>query len=145
MSLRDLILRPIVHGLVVSESTASFVTDLVIAYRPIPRFKKLLFQIASELICADLKELTREGKTATLWEETEKIRIKRNAVLHSACSVSIEQAIECLEIAAYVLESLFPRFLDELGLALDGNDYIRDKGQIQSEKFMEQHRSVTNT
>ena len=91
VSLRELILRPIVHGLVVSESTASIVTDLVMSYRPMVRFKKLLFQIGNEVISEDFDELTRDGKTVTLWKEVERIRCKRNAVVHCACSVNIDE------------------------------------------------------
>ena len=113
------------------------VADVVMAHRAIGKLKKLLFQIVGEVICTDLEKLTRECNSATLWAEADRIRAKRNEVLHRACNVSRDEANECLEVAAYVLESLFPRFLDRLELALDGNSDIRPKSQVQHEEFIE--------
>ena len=141
VSLKKLILHPVVYGLVHSESTAGLITKLVMGHVSIGRFKKLLFHILDEHVGVDLETFARSSASKTLWKEADSIRDKRNAVVHEAVTVSSDEAQEALEVATYVLESLFPVLLVRLGLVLDDNGLVREKREYEYEKFREQYRA----
>ena len=120
VSLKKVILQPVVYGLVHSESTANLITSLVMSHGPIGRFKKLLFHILREHVDLDLHTFSRKGRgNRTFWEEAELVREHRNAVVHQGASVTPCEARESLEVAAFVIETLLPRLLENLGLMLD--------------------------
>ena len=78
VSLKKLILHPVVYGLVQSESTAVFITNLVMSHISIEKFKKLLFHIFNENVSINLEIFKRNSATKTLWQEINSIREKRN-------------------------------------------------------------------
>ena len=139
ISLKKLILHPVVYGLVHSESTAVFITKLVMSHVSIEKFKKLLFHVFNEHVGIDLETFTRSSATKMLWKEIDSIRKKRNAVLHEAVIVTSKAAQESLEVATFVLESLFPKLLDKLGLALDNDKLVIEKWKYEYEKCLDQY------
>lgn len=141
VGLKKLILHPVVYGLVHSKSTADLITNLVMSHVSIEKFKKLLFHILNEHVSVDLKTFTRSNEKKTLWKEADSIRKKRNAVLHEAVIVTSDEAQESLEVATFVLESLFPKLLDKLGLVLNDNKLVMEKGKYEYEKFLDQDRT----
>ena len=141
VSLKKLILHPVVYGLVQSESTAVFITNLVMSHVSIEKFKKLLFHIFNENVRIDLEIFKRNSATKTLWQEINSIREKRNAVVHEAVIVTSDEAQESLEVATFVLESLVPKLLDKLELILDDKNLVMEKGKYEYEKFLDQDRT----
>lgn len=144
VSLKKLILHPVVYGLVHSDSTAGLITKLVTSHVSIHKFKKLLFHILNEHVGVDLDTFTRSSTSKPLWKEADSIRDKRNAVVHEAVTVTPDEAQESLEVATFVLESLFPMLLDRLGLVLDENVLVREKQEYEYEKRMEQLQAGKN-
>ena len=140
VSLKKLILHPVVYGLVHIETVAGLITSLVMSHVSIEKFKKLLFNILYEHVGVDLETLTRSSATKTLWKEANLIREKRNAVVHEAVLVTVDEAQESLEVATFVLESFFPKLLCKLGLILDDNKLVREKGKYEYGKFLDQYR-----
>ncbi|MCE2434093.1 MAG: hypothetical protein J4F29_14420 [Candidatus Latescibacteria bacterium] len=141
VGLKNLILHPVVYGLVHSKSTADLITKIVMSHVSIEKFKKLLFHILNEHIGVDLETFTRSNAKKTLWKEADLIKKKRNAVMHEAVIVTSDEAQESLEVATFILESLFPKLLDKLGLVLDDNKLVMEKRKYEYEKFLDQDRT----
>lgn len=141
VGLKKLILHPVVYGLVHSKSTADLITKIVMSHVSIEKFKKLLFHILDEHVGVDLETFTRSNAKKTLWKEADLIKKKRNAVMHEAVIVTSDEAQESLEVATFILESLFPKLLGKLGLILDDNNLVMEKGKYEYEKFLDHYRA----
>jgi len=116
LGMKLLFLKPIVAGLVHSESTATLVADLTIGHAAMDRFRDLLFAIAAEHGGVDLSAYRRAGATSTLWEEMRNLQVERNRVLHQGMRVPLEEADHSVKVASSLIEELFPRLVDKLGL-----------------------------
>jgi len=110
------LLKPVVYGLVHSESLASIITDMVIRQTSIDRFQKLLFKILSEYGGIDLDILKRPRSPKLLWDEMKNVQKRRNQVVHRAESVNINESKQALNVAAYVLENIFPNLVEYIKL-----------------------------
>ena len=110
------LLKPVVYGLVHSESLASIITDMVIRQTSIDRFQKLLFKILSEYGGIDLDILKRPRSPKLLWDEMKNVQKRRNQVVHRAESVNINESKQALSVAAYVLENIFPNLVEYIKL-----------------------------
>ena len=110
------LLKPVVYGLVHSESLASIITDMVIRQTSIDRFQKLLFKILSEYGGIDLDILKRPRSPKLLWDEMKNVQKRRNQVVHRAESVNINESKQALSVAAYVLENIFPNLIEYIKL-----------------------------
>lgn len=120
VGLRSGLLKPILHGLVHDEALAVIIAELVPDQRN-RHFQNLLFSILKEIGALDLHTFKRVVGGRTLWDEMQFVQGRRNAVVHKAEGVSSEDAGLAVEIAALVLESLFPQVLSRLGLLTDVN------------------------
>ena len=110
------LLKPVVYGLVHSESLASIITDMVIRQTSIDRFQKLLFKILSEYGGIDLDNLKRPRSPKLLWDEMKNVQKRRNQVIHRAERVNINESKQALSVAAYVLENIFPNLVEYIDL-----------------------------
>ena len=110
------LLKPVVYGLVHSESLASIITDMVIRQTSIDRFQKLLFKILSEYGGIDLDILKRPRSPKLLWDEMKNVQKRRNQVIHRAERVNINESKQALSVAAYVLENIFPNLVEYIDL-----------------------------
>jgi hypothetical protein len=117
------LLKPVVYGLVHSESLALIITDMVIRQTSIDRFQKLLFKILSEYGGIDLDTLKRPRSLKLLWDEMKNVQKRRNQVIHRAESVNINESKQALIVAAYILENIFPNLVEyiELHIHKDGS------------------------
>ena len=112
------LLKPVVYGLVHSESLASIITDMVIRQTSIDRFQRLLFKILSEYGGIDLDILKRPRSPKLLWDEMKNVQKRRNQVVHRAESVNINESKQALSVAAYVLENIFPNLVEYIKLRI---------------------------
>jgi hypothetical protein len=127
VALKECLLKPIVHGLVHTESVALLVTDLVMGHQSMDRYKDLLLQILREHGGVDLLSYKRSGAARNIWEEIKAIQKKRNFVVHAAQSASGEEMSLALSVASTVVETLFPSVIKNMGLHLhDGYRICRD-------------------
>jgi len=110
------ILRPIVFGLVHSESVANEVADTVLAHRALNRFKELLIAIASELAGVDLTQYRRIGATRPFLDELGLNQTTRNGVIHLGASPDARAATSAIELATSTYEELLPAILKSLRL-----------------------------
>ena len=112
------LLKPVVYGLVHSESLASIITDMVIRQTSIDRFQKLLFKILSEYGGIDLNALKRAKSSKLLWTEMKNVQKRRNQVIHRAENVDTNESKQALSIATYILENIFPNLVEHLELKI---------------------------
>lgn len=122
-------IKPFVHGLVHSTSTADFVSDLAMGNLSIKRFQNFIFQILLEHAGIDFRQFKRQGASDTLWTEIEQVQKIRNRIVHRAEEVTPEDADLSISVAHSVLDEIFPALISGLGLHLhEGirvcNDYL---------------------
>jgi len=120
VGLKSGLLKPILHGLVHDEALAVIIAELVPEQRN-KQFQKLLFGILRELGGLDLQTFRRLAAGPTLWDEMQQAQSRRNGVVHRADGVTPDDARLAVEIAAIVVESLFPQVLSRLGLLTDAS------------------------
>lgn len=82
----------------------------------------------------DLEACTRHRAQKSLWKEAISVFHQRHSVVHEAASVTGEEAEHAVQVAAYIMESLIPKLLGELGLVLDEKYTVREKSEHESQK-----------
>lgn len=123
VGIKTTLLKPVVYGLIHSESLASIITDMVIRQTSIDKFQKLLFKILSEYGGIDLNSLKRASSSKLLWTEMKDVQKRRNSVIHRAENIDIDESKKALCIAEYILEYIFPKLVThlELNISKDGS------------------------
>ncbi len=128
VSIKTVLLRPIVSGFVHSESVADLISDLTTKHAGgIDTFNSLLTAILSHFIGHDLKTYMRDGSTVGLYAEIKKIQDARNAIIHRADSSGDSEAVVAVAVASTLLNDILPRLLDKLGLRLDAQMRVANK------------------
>jgi hypothetical protein len=118
VGLKEALLKPVVHGLVNSESIAELIAEMVVGSTKFKQFRDLLFHVLSEYGGIDLAQYRRPGALKPLWEEIQEVQKQRNRIMHRADNVEDEESQKGLSVASAVLEELFPSLIDKLGLHL---------------------------
>ena len=118
VGLKAALLKPVVHGLVHSESAADIITDLTLRHTRFDFFHKLLSQILSEHGGVDLEIYTRASTAKTLWDEILEVQKCRDRLLHRAESANLAQTEQAIAVAEAIIEKLFPTVVSHLGLHL---------------------------
>jgi hypothetical protein len=110
IALRDVLLRPVVHGMLHDDFTSSLIADLVLRS---PGFEKLLFTVLEEH-GVDLKKGSRKSSKKCLWEEIVEVRKARNCLLHKGVRQSPHLAEVSLDIAGIIIEELHPYLREKI-------------------------------
>jgi hypothetical protein len=118
VGLTSALLKPIVHGLVHSETAAALITKLAIKHSD-ENFTKILLDLLAAHGHVDPRTYKRGGSPQTLWEELKNVRTKRNRVFHQAERASHVDAALAINVAALVGD-LFPTVVANLGLHFHG-------------------------
>lgn len=127
VGLKAILLKPIVHGLVHTESVASLVTDLALSHAGMERYRKLLIHLLRDHGGVDLDTFTRSGSPKNLWLEISEIQTVRNAIMHRAEKASPEMARLALAVASEIIDSIFPDIVMGMGFHLhDGYQICSD-------------------
>lgn len=140
VGLKAILLKPIVHGLVHTESVASLVTDLALSHAGMERYRKLLIHLLRDQGGVDLDTFRRSGSQKTLWEEISEIQTTRNAIMHRAEKGSPEMARLSLAVASEIIDHIFPDIVEGMGF------HLHDGYQICSDlrcKFKELRLNLT--
>lgn len=116
VGLKVVLLKPVVYGLVHSETMAGYISDLVMEHRSLNRFHDLLFALLREASDIDLTVFWRDGAASTLWSEVQANAHKRNAVVHRCEKCSRPEAERAIGIASAVIEDLVPTVISNFDL-----------------------------
>lgn len=125
LTIKELILRPVVHGVIHQESVADLVADLTLGHAATERFRGLLFGIIGEFAGLDLKTYARPGARVTLWEEVRNVQNSRNRTLHRGETASPEDAIQAVAVAEHLLCCLFHQAIGRFGFVVDAAGTIQ--------------------
>lgn len=119
LSVKTVLLKPIVFGMVHTEPVAEFVADLAVRHNGVDRFRDILTEILKTFGGVDLNTFRRPDATKPLRQEIEEIKKARNAVIHQGALP--DQAIPELSIrvAVTLLNEVFPQVLRALRLTLE--------------------------
>lgn len=116
LSIKAVLLRPIVSGLVHNQGLAAFITDLATQHTGMDRFRELLTEILAQFGGVDLRTYTRSSSKKTLWQEIDDIQKARNSVIHRGEEPKDWAAPLAVAVAATLLTKIFPLILAKLKL-----------------------------
>jgi len=113
--IKNVLLRPLISGLVHSEDLASLIVEQSTNQIGLDRYQKLLAGIVSEFSSFELSTLKRPNSSQTLWQEITIVQEARNGVIHRGRSVEAEMATRSIEIADMLLNVILPDVFVEIG------------------------------
>lgn len=128
LTVKNVLLKPIISGLVHTEELATFIADLTTKHSGMDRFQNLLTEILAQFGGFELKTYKRPGSSKTLWNEMDEVQKARNAVIHRGETVEAEVSDLSIRVAHTLLKETFPQILSRLGLHL--HDPITICGQL---------------
>ncbi len=134
--LKAVILKPIVSGLVHSESISELIATILTKQTSVDRFKDLIFKILEEYVAIDggAAKYSRPESQMSLWKERETVQKVRNAVAHRAEFCSVADAQLSLAVANEFY-SLTEQLIGALGFHFDAGGEIRFGVQGQQSIF----------
>jgi hypothetical protein len=119
LAVKTVLLKPIIFGLVHTEELASFIAEMTTKQMGIDRFQGLLAEILSQFGGVELKTLTRENSSTTLWQEIKEVQETRNAVVHRGETANEAKTKLAISVSETLLNEIFPNVLRNLELHLD--------------------------
>lgn len=126
--LKACLLRPVVAGLVHSESVAELVVESALPLTGFRRYEKLLSGLFKELTQLEISAIKRPGASKRLLEEVTALQILRNAVAHRGADVTEVEASESFSVAAAVFNDVLAVVLNQLGLSVKkGGELVDDE------------------
>lgn len=111
--------KPVVHGLVHSDTAAGLIAKLAIRHND-ENLTKILLDLLAAYGHVDPRSYRRAGSAQTIWEELKAVRIKRNRVFHQGERASHADAELAVAVAAALINDVFPTFVANLGMHLHG-------------------------
>lgn len=124
--LKACLLRPVVAGLVHSESVADLVVDSALSQTGFKRYEKLLAGLFKELTRLEIGLITRPGAMKPLLEEASALQDRRNAVMHRGADIPDAGAAEAFVVAAAVFNEVVAIVLNKLGLSIKNGGELVD-------------------
>jgi hypothetical protein len=118
LAIKVVLLKPIVFGLVHTERLADLITELTMQHTGMERFRALLTEILKQFGGVDMTSYKRRGSAEMLWQEVGELQAARNAVIHQGGTPDDSFAKLGIEIAATILNEMFPDVLRRLNLHL---------------------------
>jgi len=132
--LKEILLKPIVSGLVHTPSVASLVTDLVVSHQGMEKYRRLLLETLREHGGVDLDTYTRPDSHTPVWQEMMEVQRKRNLIVHKADSASSQDASLALAVAGAIIEGFFPMVVEKMGLHLHDGFRVCDDWKCKPEE-----------
>jgi hypothetical protein len=120
ITIKHLLVKPIVNGLVHNEAVADAVMDLTPTQTGSEGFKNLLFGVLKKVAYVDLATHKRVGSNRALWDEWKQLQKDRNNLIHDGVTPSNETLGSFGPVALEFLDVVFPTVLDNLGLKVIG-------------------------
>jgi hypothetical protein len=123
--LKSVLLKPIVVGLVHTESLAELVANMLVRQTGIDRFRELVFKILEHHVefNGGVENYKRKGSEKPLWQERKRIQDVRNVVFHRAEFCASEDAKLSLEVGRTFL-GLTTLLIKNVGCTMDAEGRI---------------------
>lgn len=119
LTVKNVILRPLVSGLVHNEVVAGFVAQSAVGRGGANRFTDLLFQLLNEVADLDLSTYQRDDQACRLRTEVETVIKLRNGILHEGETVTSDQATMAVDVSRALLCDVFPDLIKALDMTTD--------------------------
>ncbi len=116
--LKSCLLRPVVAGLVHSESVADLVVESALSQTGFKRYSKLLAGLFKELTRLEIGQIKRPDAAKPLLEEASALQDRRNEVMHRGVEISQAEAEVAFLVATAVFNEILAIVLSELGLSI---------------------------
>lgn len=128
VAVKNVLLKPIVHGLVHNSPTSTLIADLVVR-NGLDSIKDLLFKSLNCVASIDLNSFRRPASNEKLWAEIKNLQKKRDYLVHRAQMPSPTEAEIAISVASAVLDNVFPTVIKAIDLHLHEhgrtcNDYL---------------------
>jgi hypothetical protein len=120
ITIKHLLVKPIVNGLVHNEAVADVVMALTPDQTGSTGFKNLLFGVLNKVAGVDLATHKRNGSNRTLWDEWMQLRKDRNDLIHDGVPPSSDALRFFEAVAVEFLNVVFPKVLATLDLKVNG-------------------------
>ena len=120
ITIKHLLLKPILNGLVHNERVADLVMGLAPRETGSDGFKALLFGVLNKVAGVDLATYRRSGSNRTVWDEWKQLQKERNNLIHDGSAPSAETLAFFDSVATEFLNVIFPKVLRRLGLEVTG-------------------------
>ena len=124
--LKNCLLRPVVSGLVHSESVADLVVEASLGQPGYKRYAKLLAGLFKELVQIEITSIIRTGATRSLLEEASTLQDRRNAVVHRGEEVTEEDAKLAFAVTEGVFNEILSPVLTQQGLSVAAGGQLVD-------------------
>jgi len=122
VGIKSALFKPIVFGLVHSDAAAALMMDMLPLKNNFDQnVTSILVKLLRDYGQVDLHTHKRGGVATTLWQEIASERPLRNGVIHQGKEASHADAELAVNIAAAILEEIFPTLVTNLGLHLHGS------------------------
>ena len=123
ITVKTVLLKPIVHGLIHNLPTSTLITELVVR-NGLDRIEKLLFESLNSIANIDLKSFCRTTSDQNLWSEIKSLQKKRDFLVHRAQMPSSIDAEIAISVASEVLDSVFPTVIKAINL------HLHERGRV---------------
>ena len=108
-----------------TESIADLLaTELTELLRP-DTLKKLIDRLLKSCLSLDLSSHKRPGSGELFWEEVRKTQKQRNQVVHYGMFASQDDCKTAIDVASYILGTVFPSLITKLGLRFEKLGILR--------------------
>jgi len=134
ITIKHVLVKPILSGLVHDEAVADLLMDLVPRDVRSKPFRQITFGTLKKVVGVDLVDYRRKGATKTLWEEYTQLLEERNRFIHSGALPSSETLAIFDLVAIEFLKTLFPKTLETLGLHVTGTLLIAEDSGVDDEE-----------
>jgi hypothetical protein len=116
VAIKDVFLRPIISGLVHSDSAAGLIAEMALRATRFDLLESPFFRLIKDYGGVDFASLRRPGQTDLLWAETKRTQKKRDQIVHRAQRASPTEAKAAIAIAEQLLDVVLPALAKTLGL-----------------------------
>ncbi|MEO7888208.1 MAG: hypothetical protein ABI893_16440 [Polaromonas sp.] len=116
--LKGALLKPVIYGLVHSDSLAELVVSAALTQTGFRRYSQLLAKLFREITNTELESLTRGNSSKSLLAEAQELQETRNKIVHQGESVNIQKAELAIDVATGIFDKLLTPVLNELGFSV---------------------------
>ena len=116
--LKSTILKPVLFGLINSQTIANLLIDQLLGQTGYERYKNLLNKLFQDIANIDLTKVYRDESRERLLLECQIIQKKRNGIIHRGEKANKEDAILANEVSVATYDYLVQKILFAIGLTV---------------------------
>jgi len=123
--LKATLLQPIVYGLVHNDGLADIIVKHAVGQTGFDRYRNLLSRLFQELANLDIANVSRDGVSVALIDESRRVQDLRNDIIHKGHRCDAAAAENAFDVAIAVFDKIVVDVLWSIGLA------VGEKGRVE--------------